>query len=202
VYDECDEYNVCDSTRMPGSHSVSTDAPDTPLITFPPLTVVGIRELGQVKLEKLQKARLVEAVIACMAHIDLLESDKAPAGDSKLRSELRELNKAVFVSVSGANAHVPADTQEYLDRLDIGWDAIHKLAAEQNGTPVAPNVTSVTSIGDADATPEDDTTKSAKLAKRVKLAKSTALWCLSPFTPVTQEAMDKPRKVCLVNLRG
>jgi hypothetical protein len=28
------------------------------------------------------------------------------------------------------------------------------------------------------------------------------LWCLSPFTPVTQEAMDKTRKVCPVNLRG
>jgi hypothetical protein len=42
----------------------------------------------------------------------------------------------------------------------------------------------------------------SKLAKRVKLARSTDLWCLSPFTPVTQEAMDKPRKVCPVNLRG
>jgi hypothetical protein len=28
------------------------------------------------------------------------------------------------------------------------------------------------------------------------------LWCLSPFTPVTQEAMDKTRKVCPVNLWG
>jgi hypothetical protein len=71
VYDDCDECNVCNCTRMPGSHLVSTNAPDTPPITVPPLTVVGIRELGQVKLEKLQKARLVEAVNACMAHIDL-----------------------------------------------------------------------------------------------------------------------------------
>jgi hypothetical protein len=42
----------------------------------------------------------------------------------------------------------------------------------------------------------------SRLAKRIKLARSTDLWCLSPFTPVTQEAMDKPRKVCPVNLRG
>jgi hypothetical protein len=74
---------------------------------------------------------LVEAINACMTHIDFLESDKdkAPAdvNNSKLRSELRELKKAVFVDATGANAHgdVPADTQEYLDRSDIGWDAIH-----------------------------------------------------------------------------
>jgi hypothetical protein len=92
------------------------------------------------------------------------------------------------------------DTQDYLDRPDTGWDAIHKLAAEQNVTPSAdapPN---------ADAPPvgENGTGESNKtsLAKRVKLARSTALWCLSPFTPVTQEAMDKTRKVCPVNLRG
>jgi hypothetical protein len=35
----------------------------------------------------------------------------------------------------------------------------------------------------------------SKLAKRVKLARSTDLWCLLPFMPVTQEAMVKPRKV-------
>jgi hypothetical protein len=64
------------------------------------------------------------------------------------------------------------------------------VASNADATPVA------TSVGG------DNTTKSAKLAKRVKLAKSTALWCLSPFTPVTQEAMNKPRKVCPVNLRG
>jgi hypothetical protein len=41
-----------------------------------------------------------------------------------------------------------------------------------------------------------------ELAKRVKLARSTDLWCLLPFVPVTQEARDKPRKVCPLNLRG
>jgi hypothetical protein len=44
--------------------------------------------------------------------------------------------------------------------------------------------------------------KSAKLAKLVKLAKSTDLWCLSPFVPLTQEAKAKQRKVYPVNLRG
>jgi hypothetical protein len=48
--------------------------------------------------------------------------------------------------------------------------------------------------------------KSAKLAKLVKLAKSTNLWCLSPYVPLSQEARDKDkrrqRKVCPVNLRG
>jgi hypothetical protein len=142
---------------MAGSHSVSSDALDTPSLTVPPLTVVGIREMGQDKLQKLQKVRLVEAINACMTHIDFheLEKYKAPAdvNDSKLRSELRELKKAVFVHTTGANTHgdVPADTQEYLNRSDIRWDAIHKLATEQNGNPVAHNATPMTS--NADATP-------------------------------------------------
>jgi hypothetical protein len=48
-------------------------------------------------------------------------------------------------------------------------------------------------VGDSGTAGEND---KSKLAKRVKLARSTDLWCLLPFTPVTQEAMDKPRKVC------
>jgi hypothetical protein len=48
--------------------------------------------------------------------------------------------------------------------------------------------------------------KSAKLAKLVKLAKSTNLWCLSPYVLLSQEARDKDkqrqRKVCPVNLQG
>jgi hypothetical protein len=155
-----------DSTRMPGSHSVSTDAPVPPPLTLTPLTVVSIRVMGQVKLEKLQKARLVEAVNAYRAHINLLE-DKAPANndDSKLRSELRELKKSVFVDAAGAsaNAHgsVPDDTQDYLDRSDIGFDAILKLSAEQKRTPVASATPVSTSIG------EDDTVMVPPARKRV-----------------------------------
>jgi shikimate 5-dehydrogenase len=47
-----------------------------------------------------------------------------------------------------------------------------------------------------------NTPKSVKLAEQVKLAKSTDMWYLSPFTPLLQEARDKPRKVCPINLRG
>jgi hypothetical protein len=56
----------------------------------------------------------------------------------------------------------------------------------------------VNAVENATSVEEDNTSskaKSAKLAKRVKLAKSTALWCLLPYTPLTQEAKDKPRKV-------
>jgi hypothetical protein len=57
----------------------------------------------------------------------------------KLRSELKELKKDVFVvnDATGANAYgdVPVGlTQVYWDtgnRMVIGWDAIHRLAAEQ-----------------------------------------------------------------------
>jgi hypothetical protein len=44
--------------------------------------------------------------------------------------------------------------------------------------------------------------KLAKLAKLVKLAKSTVPWCLSPYVPLSQEAKNKQRKVCTVNLPG
>jgi hypothetical protein len=44
--------------------------------------------------------------------------------------------------------------------------------------------------------------KLAKLAKLVKLAKSTDLWCLLSYVLLSQEAKDKQRKVCPVNLQG
>jgi hypothetical protein len=143
-----------------------------------------------------------------MAHINLLESNE-DGNDSKVRSEPRELKTAVYVNAANGSVQVyTQDTQDYLDRPDTGWQAIHKLAAEQNATPRA--VADVPPVADAppnaDAPPvgENGTGESDKtrLVKRVKLARSTALWCLSPFTPVTQEAMDKTRKVCPVNRRG
>jgi hypothetical protein len=79
---------------------------------------------------------LVEAILTRMSRIDLLESKDSTNGEAKVRSELRELKKAVFVNT--ANRSVPADTQDtqdYMDRSDTGWDAILKLAAEQNGPP-------------------------------------------------------------------
>jgi hypothetical protein len=151
-----------------------------------------------------------------------LEKNKAPHNVStiddetfKLRAELKELKEAVFVDVTGTNACGDGPVglmQVYWDtgnRTVIGWDAIHKLAAEQT-----PNVEDdgakrgvVTAVVNATSVKEDNhntssKAKSAKLAKLVKLAKSTALWCLLPYIPLTQEAKDKQRKVCLVNLRG
>jgi hypothetical protein len=193
---------------MPGSHLVSTDAPDTAPITVPPLTMIGIREMGQVKLEKLQKVRLVEAVNACLACIDLFESRE----DNDVRSELKELKTAVYANASNWSVHTQ-DTRDYLDRPDTGWEAIHKLAAEQIATPsaatdappvlddappVAANAPVTANAPHAPPVGENGTGESDK----TRLARSTALWCLSPFTPVTQEAMDKMRKVCSVNLRG
>jgi hypothetical protein len=75
----------------------------------------------------------VEAVNACLAHIDLLESKD---GNDKVRSELRELKTAVYINAANRSVQVHTqDTQEYLDRLDTGWDTILKLAAEQYGPP-------------------------------------------------------------------
>jgi hypothetical protein len=103
---------------MPLSVSSEVDSP----------TVNGIREMSQVRLEKRQKAWLVEAVCACMAHIDLIESKD---GNDEVRLELRELKKAVFVNASHGSAAYTQYTQDYMDRADTGWDAILKLAAEQ-----------------------------------------------------------------------
>jgi hypothetical protein len=211
VISEC---NVCDYTgsvdrgnahaAMAGS-SVSTNQPEE-------LTLANVRDMGPAKLQKLQKAELLEVVNSFMAHIGCLESDleknKSPIDDktSKLRTELKEVKEAIFLvnNATGANAYgdVPVGlTQVYWDTGDrsvIGWDAIHELAAEQNGTPETFNVGVVNAVVNATSVEEDNTSskaKSAKLAKRVKLAKSTALWCLLPYTPLTQEAKDKPRKV-------
>jgi hypothetical protein len=104
---------------MPLSVSSEVDSP----------TVTGIREMGQVKLEKRQKAWLVEAVCACMAHIDLIESKD---GNYEVRLKLRELKKAVFVNASDGSVAYTQDTQDYMDRADTGWDAILKLAAAKS----------------------------------------------------------------------
>jgi hypothetical protein len=177
------------------SRSAWRRTPPPPINVPPPFNVVGIREMGNdkvPKLQKLHKARLVEAILTCMSRIDLLESRE----DNDLRSELKELKTAVYVNASNGSVQVHTqDTQDYLDRPDTGWDAIHKLAAEQiaspsavagappaaDAPPVAANALPAPPV-EENGTGESDKTK---LAKRVKLARSTALWCLSPFTPVT-----------------
>jgi hypothetical protein len=201
--------------------SVSTDdtpppPPVTIPVTIPPLTVTGMREMGQARLEKLHKPRLIEGITACMALIDLLESGSKVSKVtevSKIRSELKELKLAVFTNASTSTTvcAVTQYTQDVLDRPNIGWDAIHKMAKEQNpapdttealnavvDTPLPPPVTAK----DGKDAPPAGENSTGELAKRVKLVRSTDLWCLLPFVPVTQEARDKPRKVCLLNLRG
>jgi hypothetical protein len=64
------------------------------------------------------------------------------------------------------------------------------------------NTVKPTSVEEGDVNATSSKAKLAKLAKLVKLAKSTDLWCLLPYVPLLQEAKDKQRKVCPVNLRG
>jgi hypothetical protein len=99
-----------------------------------------------VKLNKYHKPRLIEAIVVCMARIDLLEASDGNVrsdGNANVRAELRELKAAVFASVS--NAALTQDTQDVLDRPNVGWDDIHKLAhgaswhEEQNPAPPSPH---------------------------------------------------------------
>jgi hypothetical protein len=60
--------------NMPSSVGSESD------VNVPPLTVIGIREMGQTRLEKLYKPRLIKAINACMAYINLLESDRQGSG--------------------------------------------------------------------------------------------------------------------------
>jgi hypothetical protein len=95
--------------------------------------------MGQVKMAKNRKAWLIEAVKVCMARIDLLESNEdgnEVGNDSKVRSELRELKAAVFLNAASVQV-ITQDRQDFMDRPDTDWDAIHKLAAEQKATPEA-----------------------------------------------------------------
>jgi hypothetical protein len=77
------------------------------------------------KLNKCHKPRLIEAIVVCMARIDLLEAGNVRS-DGNVRAELRELKAAVFANLS--NAVITQDTQDVLDRPNVGWDDIHKLA--------------------------------------------------------------------------
>jgi hypothetical protein len=194
------------------------------------LTLDNVRD-GKVKTKLLKKDQLQELCATLIGHIDSLEleleKNKAPHNVStpyetfKLRAELKELKKAVFADATGTNAcgDVPVGlTQEYWDTGDrqvIPWGAIHRLAAEQNGTPktstvednakhvvnAVVNAVNATSVEEGNHNTSSNG-KSAKLAKLVKLAKSTALWCLSPYVLLLLDAKDKQSKVCPFNLRG
>jgi hypothetical protein len=206
-------------TPMMAGSSDSADQED--------LTLDNLRD-GKVKLNVLKKVQLQElcnTFIVQIGRLELkLEKYKAPHNVStiddktfKFRAELKELKEAFFVNKTGTNACndvLVGLTQVYWntgDRSVIGWDAIHKLATEQNSTPETSNVEDdgtkrVVNAGVNAASEDNHKTsskaKSTKLAKLVKQTKFTALWCLSPYIPLTQEAKDKQRKVCPVNLRG
>jgi hypothetical protein len=160
---------------------------------IPPLTVTSIREMGQTRLEKLHKPRLIEGINACMALINFLESGSEV---SKVRSELKELKLSVFTNASAPTSTtvcaVTQDTQDVLDRPNIGWDA-----KEQNPSTATPNAVEDPPL------PQPRTGRGKQQVKAGQAGQACEdLWCLSPFVPVTQEARDKPRKVCPLNLRG
>jgi hypothetical protein len=108
-----------------------------------------------------------------------LKKNKAPNNVStinnktfKLRAELKELKEAVFVvDATGANAYgdVPVSlSQMYWDtgnRTVIGWDAIHKLAAEQTAEQT-PNDGAkrgvVNAVVNATSVEEDNTSSEVK----------------------------------------
>jgi hypothetical protein len=170
----CDRTGIVDRENAMTGISVClvTDEDNVP-------TLDKVRVMSTAKRGNLKKDQLVKLAINFIAHIDRLESDLDKY--KLVFRELRELKKAVFVDVTGANAHgdVPVGlTQEYWDtgdRSDIRWDAIHKLAAEQNCPPVATNdVVSVVANEDATsvATPveEDDTIFRTQVAEAKSLA--------------------------------
>jgi hypothetical protein len=110
-----------------------------------------------------------------------LRLEKAePLHNVELRAELKELKEAIFVHKNGTNA------------TSNGEDDVKGVV----------NTADVTSVEEGDVNATFSKAKWAKLAKLVKLAKSTEQWCLSPYVPLSQEAKDKQRKVCPVNLRG
>jgi hypothetical protein len=161
-----------------------------------------------------------------------LQKSKAPPApvsneDYELRAELKELNDAVLVDENGINAmedkQTGSLTQAYWasgDKRAIPWDVINKFAEDDsvetsskeddvkgavNATSSAVSATSVKEDDVEGATKANVTSskaKSAKLAKLVKMAKSTDLGCLLLFVPLLQEAKAKQRKVCPLKLRG
>jgi hypothetical protein len=189
------------------------------------LTLANVRD-GHVKYKNLKKDQLKELCATFLDHIEdlelRLEKAKCPPNTStrnktfELRAKLKEFKDAVFIDKNGINAMGDKPTgltQAYWatgDRRAIPWDVINRLAEDDpckisngeddvkvNATHSAVNATSIEE-GDVNATSSE--AKSAKQAKLVKSDKSTDLWCLSPYVPLSQEAKDKQRKVCLVNL--
>jgi hypothetical protein len=169
--DGCNRARIVDRENAMTGNSVRlvTDEDNVP-------TLDEVRVMSTAKRSNLKKDQLVKLAINFIAHIDRLESD---LDKYKMAfRELKELKKAVFVNATSASGDVPVGlTQEYWDtgdRSDIRWNAIHKLAAEQNGSPVATNhVVSV--VANADATSVTTSVEEDETIFRTQAAKAKSL---------------------------
>jgi hypothetical protein len=162
------------------------------------ITVIDILPYMAVKLNKYHKPRLIEAIVVYMARIDLLKAYNVRS-DGNVRAELRELKAAVFANVS--NRVITQDTQDILDRPNVGWDDIHKLAPgaswheEQNPAPP----TTPQPQPHAQQTPSQlalEDTKLAKLAyvKATRIAQERTQEAAQEAERIRQDATADSRK--------
>jgi hypothetical protein len=169
------------------------------------------------EIEELKEAVLVSKEAVLVSNASNVEL-RAELKEAKV--ELEELKEAVLVS-NASNVELRAELKEAKVELESEGDVFFVENGTGHRDRVPAHVAPTTSIGeegeeDVMGVEEGDVNvkvnatsneaKSSKLAKLVKLAKSTNMWCLSPHVPLSQEARDKDkqrqRKVCPVNLRG
>jgi hypothetical protein len=149
------------------------------------LTYANIRD-GKVKYKTIRKSKLLLLCTNLLDHIKDLEL--------RHEEELKEAKvKKAKVEKEAAPTGDDDDDGTTTSNREAGEEDIMGVEEGDDNVNVKVNATS-------------NKSKSANLAKLVKLAKSTSLWCLSPYVPLSQEARDKDkqrqRKVCPVNLRG
>jgi hypothetical protein len=176
-------------------------------------SILGFLAIVAVKYKTLKKLKLQVLCGNLLDHIEDLEEELKEAKVEKAKVESRlveelELKEAVFFVGNGTGPPGGGEL-ELKEALPTSDD--------DNGTGTGTTTSNgeegeddVRGVEEGDINVKVNATsseaKSAKLAKLVKLAKSTNLWCLSPYVPLSQEARDKDkqkqRKVCPVNLRG
>jgi hypothetical protein len=147
----------------------------------------------------------------------------------ELRAKLKDLKDVVLVDKNSMTGMGDKPTGSLLqaywasgDKRAIPWDVINKfveantkdnaISSGEGGVkgtakvnPTSSKEDNAKGVAKVSATSSEKSSseaKLAKLAKQVEMAKSTDLWCLYLFLPLTQEAKAKQRKVCPVNLRG
>jgi hypothetical protein len=150
------------------------------------LTYDNVRD-GEVKYKTIRKSKLQLLCTNLLDHIKDLE--------------LRHEEELELKEAKVENAKVEKEVAPNGDGDDDGTTTSNGEAGEEDvmGVEEGDDV-------NVKVNATSNKSKSAKLARLVKLAKSTSLWCLSPYVLLSQEARDKDkqrqRKVCLVNLRG